>query len=31
MSKKVLSIKGFKCLTLGLKYDSLYVHYEKKK
>ena len=31
MSKKVLSINGYKCLTLCQKYDSLYVHYEKKK
>jgi hypothetical protein len=31
MSKKVLYINDYKGLTLGLKYDSLYVHYEKKK
>jgi hypothetical protein len=31
MSKKVLYTNDYKRLTLGLKYDSLYVHYEKKK
>jgi hypothetical protein len=31
MSKKVLYTNDYKGLTLGLKYDSLYVHYEKKR
>ena len=31
MREKVLITNDYLRLTLGLKYDSLYVHYEKKK
>ena len=30
MSKKVLTINDYKCLTSSGNYDKLYVHYEKK-